>query len=399
MKLKYKFIFLAIILNILLIGCEAQSELNRVGIVVAVAIDKGENEDIVFTSQVIRPGALVKDRASKEAAVELVSGEGLTIFEAIRNATQIFDRINYYAHTKVIVIDEEIAQKGILSYLDFFVRGKELRGYTWICIAKDSKARDIIGTKEGIANIEGIYLKDIIENQKFHNKGVMTSVIDFYRTVTREGEHPVLGVLQIDKTTNYETEEKESDVSDIVKLSETAVFNNDKLIGYLNEEETKGYNWISGKVDNASMILPSLIQKDEYVSIEVEKRKSKIRPKVDGDNISFEISVKVDATLVEEQSQADIMYPKDMLDYLDKIKKEANKKIEEEINKTIYVAQKDLESDIFGFGNELYKKNPKKWKEVKSSWESIFPYVETKVNVNIDIIGTDLKEGVFNIEK
>jgi spore germination protein KC len=394
-KLRY---FLIPFCLFFLVGC-SESQLNRVGIVVAVAIDKDQATDkIIYTAQVIRPGSLIKNSSSKEAVIEMVTSEGTTIFEAIRNNTQEFDRINFYAHTKVIILSEAVAKDGALSYLDFFVRGKELRGYTLICVAKDVEAREIIGVKEGIDNIGAIYLMNIIENQKFHNKSIASTVIQYYRDVLKEGINPTMGVLELVDTENYANEDKQTNKSQAVKLTGTAVFDKDVLVGYLTEEETKGYNWIHGEAKDVAMVLPSILEEGRFVTIEIEKQKSKIIPKIKDGDISFTIEVEVNASLVEEQGEKSIIYPKAMLDYLDELKVGAEKQIDEDINISMKRAQKELDSDIFGFGVALNNKYPKKWKEVKDHWDDIFPYIVYDTEIKVNFIGTDLKEGIFEIK-
>lgn len=383
---------------LLLTGCQAQTELNKMGIVVAIAIDK-ENEtgDILLTSQVIRPGALAKEGTRKEAAVEMITTKGKTLFEAIRNTTQIFDRINFYAHTKVIVINEELAKEGVTQFLDFLVRGKELRGYTWLCVARNTDAKEIIGVQEGIDSIQGIYLKDMIDNSRYHNKATAASVIDFYRKALKEGVNPITGVFQILDTENAPVEGK---TSQKVKFSGTAVFIKDKLVGYLNDKETQGLNWILGEVQGAAIALPSLLDKEKFMSIEIKKLKSKIEPKVVKNEISFVIKIQVDASLVEEQGMKKLISPKEMLDYIERVEELAAQIIKEEVIVTMDKVQKTLKSDILGFGSTLNRKYPQQFNAVKDRWnEVIFPQVDYEVNVDVNIIGVDLKQGIFEIKE
>jgi spore germination protein KC len=397
LRLKICSIFLCLLL---LTGCKAQTELTHIGIVVAVAIDKDhETGDIILTSQVIRPGSLDKKTPGQEAVVELTTTKGKTIFEAIRNTTQDFDRMNFYAHTKVIVIDEELAKEGITPLLDFFVRGKQLRGYTWLCIAKDVPAREIIGVKEGVDKIQANYLKDIIENKEYQHKVTASSVIDYYRKALQDGINPITGVLEIIEVANQPVEKKEEKTSKQVKFSGTAVFRKDALVGYFNETETQGLNWVIGKVHTGVITLPSLLEQGKLISLDIKDSKTKIIPEIKDGKISFAIKVKVDVILVEEQGKVKITYPKTMLDYLDEVKKETEKEIDQEINLAVNKAQKNLNSDVFGFGSILNREYPEQWHGIKDQWGEIFPNVDYTVEVEVKVIGTDLKQGVFQIEE
>lgn len=397
MRLKICSIFLCLLL---LTGCKGQPELSHIGIVVAVAIDKDpETGGIILTSQVIRPASLDKKSPGKDAPVELVSTKGKTIFEAIRDTTQGFDRINFYAHTKVIVIGEELAKEDITPILDFFVRGRQLRGYTWLCIAKNAPAREIIGVKDGIDRIQAYYLKDIIENKRYQYKVTASSVIDYYRKVLQEGNNPVTGVLEIAEVPNQPVEKKEGKTTKEIRFSGTAVFKKDALVGYFSEKETQGLNWIIGKVQSGVITLPSLLDQERLISLEIKNSKAKITPEIKDGKISFAIKVNVEVVLVEEQAKVKITYPKVMLDYLEEVRKEAEKEIEGEIRLAVNKAQKELHSDVFGFGNTFNREYPEQWHEIKDEWSGIFPDVDYTIEVGVKVIGTDLKQGVFQIEK
>jgi spore germination protein KC len=93
---------------------------------------------------------LAKDGTTQEAPVEIATVKGVTLFDAARNVIQELDRKSFYAHTNVIVISEEIAREGVLPVLDFFSRGREVRGYVWLCVAKNAQAKELLGIKSGI---------------------------------------------------------------------------------------------------------------------------------------------------------------------------------------------------------------------------------------------------------
>lgn len=394
-------LFLIIIFSLLVLtGCKGQTELNHIGIVVAVAIDKDYEEDgIILTAQVIRPSSLDKKSPGNEAVVELVTTKGKTIFEAIRNATQQFDRINFYAHTKIIVIDEKLAQEDLTPILDFFVRGKELRGYAWLCIAKNAPASEIIGIKNGVDKIQANYLKDIIENKKYQHHVIASSVIDYYRKALQEGINPVTGVLEVIEVSNHPVENKEEKTARQVRFSGAAVFKKDALVGFFNEKETKGLNWVTGKVSSGVIFLPSLLNQEKFTSIEIKNATTKVTSEIkDGKNF-FVIKVKTDVILVEEQGKLKITYPKKMLDYLNEVRKETEKAIAEEIDLAVNKAQKELNSDVFGFGRTLHREHPEEWNNIKDQWNEIFPKAEYRAEVEVKMIGTDLKQGVFQIEE
>lgn len=383
---------------LLLVGCWDRRELKTIGIVVAIGIDKDpDTGEFLFTSQVINPSALKPDGGGTKAPVKLITTKGETVFKAIRNANQEFDRKNFYAHNKVIVISEQLAREGILPVLDGITRGKEARGYIWLCIAKGRQAIDILGLEsQGIERVQANYLNGILDNQQFNFDSTVIQLNDYYKRSLEDGIDPVIGVLTIiGKTVGEESGKK----TPHIKLSGGAVLTKDQLVGFLNEKEARGYNWVVGEVKNGILSIPSLLEEGKLVSIEIREASSKIKPEIQGDRISFKIEIESFGVLVEQLGAGSLETRKEQLDYLLRLEKENAQLIEQEVNTVIEKAQKELKADIFGFGSTLKRKDPKKWNEVKDNWEDQFQNVDVKVKVNVNIGWRELLKEPLKTEK
>lgn len=371
----------------LLTGCWDRRELNTIGIVVAVGLDKdSETGKIIVTSQVVRPGALKKEGGTEESPVEIITTKGDTVFEAIRNITMRFDRKGYFAHTKVIVISEQLASDGIIPILDIFERAHQLRRLVWLIVAKDTKAREILGVKYGIESIPATYLESVIKMSKETSKASASNLLEYLKKVSGSGINPVVGVMEIVEDPNLPAEEKKGKTTKGVKLSGAAVFKKDKLVGYLDETETRGFNWVIGKVESGIITVPSLSEKNKLVSIEITKASSSIEPDMKDGEISFTIEVKEEGNIVEQQSSDDYSKP----ELFKKIEEKHKDVIEKEIKMAVDKVQKEFKSDIFGFGSAFNKKYPKEWKKIKDDWEDLFPKVQYIVKVDAKLRRTGL---------
>ena len=57
-----------------------------------------------------------------------------------------------------------------------------------------------------------------------------------------------------------------------------------------------------------------------------------------------------------------------------------------EIFKSCEIQDKNNKTDIFGFGNYVYKNDPQRWKEIKDIWDDeIFPSLEIEIEVNLKL--------------
>jgi spore germination protein KC len=383
-----KNVILLIISLALLTGCWDRTELKELGIVLGVAIDKDpQTEEYILTSQMLRPSSLDVQSSSSAPPFEKVVTTGKTIYEAIRKANLEFDRKGFFAHNKVILIHEDVAKEGMLSVLDSFKRGKQVRGFVYICIAKGSQARKILeSTSSGIESQPAIHIKNMIENTNYQFTAAKIDLLNFYKQSLSSGIDPVVGVFEFE----------ENNVSNKhVKLSGGAVFSKDKLVGFLDEKETRGYLLGKGNVDSGALSVQSPIDEERFESVEIKKASAKITPKIKGDNISFAISVTADGIIVEQQPTGSFNSTSAQLEHMKKIEGKMEQVMEDEINNAIEKAQKQLKADIFGFGSTLNKKNPKTWNKVKKDWIEKYHDAPYTVSVNITLNSTGLMKGLF----
>ena len=112
-----KKIFL-LILSLLLCGCGNYSELNKLSIVTAVALDKNDDKYEVSFLIANSPKAQTSSKEG-EAKTTVYSGTGKTIPEAAQSIDQISPKKLYFGHINVVVISEDIVKKMTTNYKSF----------------------------------------------------------------------------------------------------------------------------------------------------------------------------------------------------------------------------------------------------------------------------------------
>ena len=80
----------------------------------------------------------------------------------------------------------------------------------------------------------------------------------------------------------------------------------------------------------------------------------------------------------------------DLLDEskIKEIEKKAQAIVEERTKGVIQKVQTEYHSDIFGFGNMIYKKDPKLWKGMEPQWDTLFPSIQAEVQSKVNIVNT-----------
>lgn len=370
-----------------LTGCWDQRDLSEMCIVTAIAIDKDiPNNQILLTLQIVRTSALRKQGAANEASIEIFTSPGNTLFEAVRNSYKELDRENIFSHAKVIVVSEEIARDGLKDLTDFFLRSNEIRRYAWLVVAHGSSAKNVLGVKNGLEGIQGLYMAGIIKQKRTNYDVINFNLLDFINKMDGDGINPVTGTFKILTNESLPVEEKSSKIHQALRLQGGAVFRKDKLIGYLNYEDARGFNFATGNVKNSSYTIPSIMSVKKTTSIEIKKITSKITPNLNNGDISFNLHIKALGNITEVGDNTDVS----SVEEFHKVEDQLSLYIKKDIINSVTKIQKVYQSDILGFGTSFSKKYPKEWNTIKSNWDTIFPYVTYKVEVQSDLKHTGL---------
>ncbi len=150
---KVKTICLLCILPLLLSGCWSKRELNELAIVVALGIDKVEDE-FEITVQIVDPSEVSMRQASTQRTpVISYHSRGETIFEAIRKMTTIAARKPYFAHLQVVILGEDLAKEGISDSLDLIARDHEFRKDFDVIMSHEATAKEVLNFLPPIENV------------------------------------------------------------------------------------------------------------------------------------------------------------------------------------------------------------------------------------------------------
>lgn len=372
--------FVLLILCLFLTGCWDRRELNELAITLAFGIDKVEDEYQV-TAQIVVPSEISMKTSTGRSPVTLFQANGETVYEAIRKMTKNSPRKIYPGHLRMIVIGEELAEEGIGESLELLSRDLEVRSDFYVVIAKDKTAAEILNittTLEAIpANKMFNTLKTSEEAWAATNGIILDELI---ADLTSEGKEAVLTGILV--TGNQEIGTSKQNVESItpsarIVYDHLAVFKKDKLVGWLTERESIGYNDITNSVKNTVTAISC--PKEGKVSIEIIQLHSDVKGKINKGKPEVDVNIKVKGNVGEVECQINLSEQKTIVE-LEKI---TEKKMEDTINQTIETAQKQYESDIFGFGEAIHRSNPKEWNKIKEQWDEEF--TELTANVKVDV--------------
>lgn len=366
---------LVLLIPFILCGCWNYKEVNQLAIVSGMAIEK-ENDEYVLTAQIINSQKSdVQDSSNIDGnkPVNILKAKGKTVHEALSNMALISPKDLYIGHNKLFIIDEEVAKNGIEKIIDFLIRQPESHKQFQVLISKGDKASNIL---EVLTPIEDLPAKDILLTLHLasNQKGNVTEVTydELLSNIHKEGLEPTIPVIEITKSNN--NLKKGTDI----KLSGMSVFKRDKLIGYLNYEESLGYNLIR---NNIKKDVINFKCNGNYGSFEIVSITTNF--KVDIVNEKPLVNINTEGSLYLSEMNCDLNISKNS--ERKKLMDIINKKVETIISETIYNVKSKYKVDIFGFGYYLYQNNYKYWVNNKNNWDNLFNNIDLKINVNLNI--------------
>lgn len=363
----------------LLTGCWNYNELNDLAIISGVAIDK-KNDEYIMTYMIANSSQGDSKSNSNQASTVLYEGKGYTLTKASENINQKLPRTPYLGHNEVLIISEEVAKTDMINTMDFFLRNPESRKEIYVLISKGVEAKDTLSILTPLESFPSNNIKSNIEAAE--NEIASTYTIkysEFLAQLIEEGIEPVLGVIEVEGNIKEGQSQESNDKSKqdaFIKLVNSAIFKKDKLVYITNEEESSSINTINNNFNN---IYIETKCDDEKIVTNITSIEVKIDVKKDNNKVKVSISANGIGSLIEVNCKKDLENTK----VIEEIKKEVDKEMKRFLYKGISVSKK-YKTDIFGFGNMLYKKNPKYWKSVKNKWEEeILPNLDIEIKTDI----------------
>ncbi len=371
-----KFVCLSLILSqiLLLSGCWNYRGLNEMSVVVGIAVDKApECGGYQFSFEIVDISTPIKDKGAQS---KLVESEGKTVFDSVRNAKKRINNKLYFGQVQLIVVSEEIARsKDLSGILDWFLRDGEPRETIYIVISQGKTAREIISSKCIGQSIISVEIQKIIENDE--STTASTSSVELYKVFSilrAQGESLTLPAIH-NVTNNGET---------VVETNGTAVFKENKMVGYLTPDESKYYLIAVDEVKGGVLTISSAGDQYDDISLEISENSTKRSFEFKDGKIKILINTDTTTYLGEAMVHNDALDDK----LIAAMEDAAAAKLENEISQVVQRAQSEYDSDIFGFGNMIYKKDFRLWNQLKDTWDEQFKALEVEVHSEVHILNT-----------
>lgn len=373
-----KKIWLLVPLLFTLTGCFNYRELNDLAIVSGVSVSKVDDK-YKLTVEVLNPKNQQDISGTIEPDFIIYTAEDTSIQKIFRKMIKESPKKMYVAHMDIMIIDESVCKDDIKYILDFFSRDPEMRDEFYVLVGKSDDVLNITTPLENISSNN--ILRSLEANSNYLGTTNLVTYNDFVDMFLNDNiEIALPSVYVVGNKKNGEDisnmESTDNDASSI--LSDIAVFKKNKLLGYLNETESIAYNFVMDNINGT--LIRNDYENKQFVINEVINSKSNVLVDVDKNKVKIEIKGK--AAISEVNYDCDLYDSKT----IKKIEKDLNNKIESLIKDNVNNIIKKYDSDIFGFADMYYKKDPKKFKKMKDKWyEDYFKNIDIEVKSDVNI--------------
>ncbi len=153
-----------------LCGCYDNREIDRIAYVIAIGIDK-RDEDYSYTFQVSSPLAMssggevsAPEGGEENSRVQNIVIGGEDLYDARNRLNNFLSKTVNLSHLKMIALSMETAKEGLSSHMTFLLREREVRPNTRLCVT-EKKAEDFLrGINPALEANTAEYYDAIAEN-------------------------------------------------------------------------------------------------------------------------------------------------------------------------------------------------------------------------------------------
>ncbi|MDN5345009.1 MAG: spore germination protein [Clostridia bacterium] len=386
-----------------LTGCWDRREINELAFQSCIAFDL-EGGQRVLTSELVQPAAASREKGGggttlPQRQVIIASARSATLLGAGRETAPGLPRRAYLAHTTAVLVGEEMARHGLEEVLEFVDRHPELRRTTLVLLTR-GPAREILIKAQGAletnlgkeiaglhrwAPVSGFSFIPNLNDVFFDlSNGAAATVLPVVE-LSPEPFPPILGAGTTagggaspgTAATGQRTAQPET--INTLYLRGAGLFYHTKLVGWLDERQTRGLAWARNKARGGILELPCA-GADTRVAVDVTEARGQVKIDTKGGKLQGKINVQVEGELLEEQCQVDFTKEEALKSLQDQMAALVTAEISSALEQT-----KGAGADVFGFGGALYRRQPKLWRQLHQRWQEEFKKMPITIEVQAKV--------------
>ena len=352
------------LLLLLLPGCMRSVQLNERAIVQAIGLDK-EDGEYVLTLQIFDPES---EKGDDTSGGKILHARGKTISQAMRNANLKQGQEIFLAHTKLLILGEDIAQEGIKTVMDYFNAEPQFRPTVDVLLA-DTKAQKVLNEPLDSSILPVLSTKMMLEGYRDSAELVRTQLLGIAGSL----ENPAVGSYL--PVAAFSGDEKNPGI----QIVGAAVLRDGRKVGVFLPQETRGILWAAGQVGKIQLTLE---EEGGATTLDVVDAVTKVSAQIKDGKPFYEVSIRVQSNVSEELSFVEGL---SFSQRCDRSEKEQEQLIEQETTHVLDRFFHELSCDALGYANILAQQQPDYWREHRECYADSLDQVSFSVEVESTI--------------
>lgn len=366
-----------LIIPLLLSGCWSRREINDRVFVSVMLVDAGKDADDIELSL----GFPLSGRLSTVQMPSSSDGKpymGITktaesVAAAYRKIqTDISRQINW-GHTRVVIIGERMAKRGLRPILEFISQQPtfQLKAYLFILEGEAKSFGETIPTMERFPS-------EMLREMASQHTIMDTTVKD----LLSGGPYLEDGMIGMIKLKRQKMPSEDGKVGAEVENGGAALIKNGRLTGYYDVSEMRGALWVKGKMENAVITIPSPTD-GKLIDFMVvhSKAKIKVKPGEGQNKVVYQLEVQAFDDILSSNSSINLQEVEQLQLLSGQLKEKLAKRIKQSLEKS-----QTLGIDCMQLGKYLEWYIPDYWERWKNDWHHHFQHnVEFQVDAKVEI--------------
>ena len=357
--------------------------------------------------QIAVTGAFIQQATGATGSpVWVTSALGKGPADAKQSIARQIGRVVFYGHTTAILVGRERAEQGIEGILDAIERYPGFRRSVRLFIV-DGQAKSVLEAKPKLDQISVLAMLRMVRHAGIAYNIQFGDFMAGAESLTGEGSLPIVGTIP---PGGYSIEKKDAGSSEgggqegggdgagggqggsesskqsqekIIHMGGIAIFRGKKMVGTLEGTAADGFLIFKKQYVNRNYA----IETQEFGDMAAIIRHLKIKSEVN--IVNGQLQVRIKSTFTAGITQVGV--PQDFKDKhtREKATRIVANKIANDIKKAVTQAQA-CGADVFDFGGQFFRRNPKQWEQYKDNWPELF----RNATVHSEATGRIIRTGI-----
>lgn len=371
--------------SVLLAGCWNLREPEQLALVTVISFDYDGERQMYSVQAVIAAdvGRMQDDGAAgaRPGRFWVLTGRGRTPYGALKHLQEETTHLIYWAHARMVLLGEGLARRGIEGVLQLAEREPHFRPTAAVAVV-EGPAQWLLAQEYPLDSEPGEALFEQLQMVAFNRGTVpLVNLRDISMVLGRPGWELLLPRVQARPSAPG------LDARHPSRVAGSAAFVGGRMVGWLDEGETQGWSLVADKHRLRLVELEVEEPVRGRVAVEVHAVRTSIKPELGVDRVGMELMLRVYGHVESYEGELGIKLPGPVTIAL-------QQHVEVGVARLVDGATRRaqaLGSDIFGFGELIYRTQPRAWENWEERWTEAFRDLEVKVQVEAVLAGTGLK--------